>query len=71
MPIVKDIYDNFIKEYGKVEGKKRYFRWENSRPKQYRESLKTARSRGDKLYMHAPKKRKNKRKKEVKRHGKK
>ncbi|MDE1866717.1 MAG: hypothetical protein KGI08_03275 [Thaumarchaeota archaeon] len=56
MPIVEDVYRNFIKRYGPDEGKSRYFAWENANPSAYKKGLKTARDRGDKILLHAPRK---------------
>ena len=62
MPIVKKILQNFIKEYGKKEGIKRYFAWENANPGKYKKSLKTARKHKDKILRHLRKRKRKKRK---------
>jgi hypothetical protein len=54
MPIVRDVYNNFVKQYGAGKGKEMYFRWENARPKQYQKGLSTARKRGSAIMAHAP-----------------
>lgn len=56
MPVVKKIYDNFIKRYGKKEGERRYFAWENANPQKYKKGLATAKRHGDKIVAHVGKK---------------
>ncbi len=45
---VKDILNNFKKQYGK-DWKKRYFEWQNANPTQYKKGLATAQKKGDKI----------------------
>lgn len=61
MPIVKKIYQNFIRQYGKKEGESRYFAWEKANPQKYKKGLATARRKGDTIIKHAPKSKKKKR----------
>lgn len=48
MTYVKDIINNFKKEYG-ADYLQHYFAWQNANPKQAQKALKTAKTRGDTL----------------------
>lgn len=52
MPIVKKILNNFLKQYGPVKGRKRYFQWETANPEIYKKGLDTAIKHKDRIIRH-------------------
>ena len=54
MPVVKKIYENFKKQYGK-DATTRYYAWLNDKPDIAKKALATARKKGDVILKEIPK----------------